>query len=120
MPTRISVLALLVALMGCICSLDYTSGPGSEMWLLYLAPIGVASFVLGARYGYALILLAAVLQFLTGGVPGSAFPSIAAFVSDHGAAASVYIVVAYVIGMMRMLRHQNDADGPIDALTGPK
>jgi|GEM_PF-3290023 len=120
MPQRITFLVLVAALMGCLCMLDVASGPGSEMWLLYLVPIGVASFVLGARYGYALTLLAGVLQFLTSGVPGSAYPSIAVFVSDHGAAASVYVVVAFVIGVMRMLSRPSVSGGPIDALTRPK
>lgn len=120
MSKRNTVLALAIALMGCVCMLDYASGPAADMWLLYLVPIGVASFVLGARYGYALTLLAGVLQFLTSGVPGGAYPSIATFVSEHGAAASVYVVCAYVIGVVRMLGRQAEAGGPIDALTRPK
>jgi len=119
MPIRSTVLALVIALTGCICVIDYASGPGTEIWLLYLAPIGAASFVLGARYGYAMTLLAGLLQFVTCGVEGSAFPSVAGFLSDHGAAASVYVVVAYVIGVMRMLRRQGVSGGPIDALTRP-
>ena len=100
--------------------LDYASGPAFDLWLLYLVPIGLASFVLGAGYGYALALLAGALQFLTSGLPGSAYPSIATFVDKHGAAASVYVVCAYVIGMIRVLRARADAGGPLDALTLPK
>ncbi len=119
-PMRNTVLALAVALTGGICMLDYASGPRSETWLLYLAPIGLASFVLGARYGYVLILLAGVLQFLTSGLPGVAYPSFATFVGEHGAAASVYVVCVYVAGVMRALRRQMGAGGPLDALTRPK
>lgn len=100
--------------------LDYASGPAFDLWLLYLAPIGLASFVLGARFGYALALLAGVLQFLSGGLPGSAYPSITTFVGEHGAAASVYVVCAYVIGVIRVLHARPDAGGPLDALTRPK
>ena len=117
---RNTVLALAVALTGSICMLDYVSGPGTGIWLFYLAPIVLASFVLGARYGYALILLAFVLQFLTSGLPGSAYPSFATFASEHGAAASVYVVCTYVVGVMRTLRRLADAGGPLDALTRPK
>lgn len=100
--------------------LDYASGPAFNLWLLYLVPIGLASFVLGAGYGYALALLAGALQFLTSGLPGSAYPSIATFVGEHGAAASVYVVCAYVIGVIRVLHARADAGGPLDALTRPK
>lgn len=117
---RKPVLALAIALTGCLCMLDYASGPAAEMWWLYLAPIGVASFTLGARYGYALILLAGVLQFLTSGAPGSAYPSLAAFFNEHGAAVSVYVVCAYVVGMARILRRHANVGSPMDALTRPK
>ena len=120
MPLRKSVLALAIALTGCVCMLDYVSDLAFDLWLLYLVPIGLASFVLGARFGYALALLAGAWQFLTSGLPGSAYPSITTFVGEHGAAASAYVVCAYVIGVMRVLHVRPDAGGPLDALTRPK
>ena len=103
MSRRIATLAIAIAMMGCIAVLDYAAGHEVDLWLLYLAPIGLVSFVLGARYGYAMTLAAAMLLFLISKLHGPAWPTLGALLSERGTETSVYVVSVYLLGLLRLV-----------------
>ena len=53
--------------------------------------------------------------FVTAELFGIPYPSVAAFLSDRGAEVAVYLVCAYLIGLVRMSIASSDGRSPIDA-----
>ena len=117
MPLRNAALAIAIAMMGVIFRLDFATGREIDLWLLYLAPIGLASFVLGARYGYALTLVAGLLLLATTGLYQHALPTLGAFLADRGTEATVYVVCVYIIGLLRLVVADADSRQPLDTPT---
>ena len=114
MSLRNATLAIAIAMMGGIFMLDYATGRDIDLWLLYLVPIGLVSFVLGARYGYALTLVAALLLLATSGLYNHALPTIRAFLSERGTEATVYVVCVYLLGLLRLVIGGADGTSPLD------
>jgi hypothetical protein len=117
MSRRSTTLAIAVVMMGGIFMLDFATGHGLDLGPLYLVPIGLASFVLGARYGYALALLAGLLLLASTRLHEHAFPTLSAFVGDCGTEATVYVVCIYVIGLLRLAVAGEDGKRPLDTPT---
>lgn len=115
MSLRNTILGFTIAVTACVFMLDYATGRDIDLWLLYLVPVALGSFALGARYGYALAIFAAALLFVTAKLFGTPYPSVAAFLSERGAEAALYLVCAYLIGLVRMSIASSDGRGPIDA-----
>ena len=103
MSRRITTLTIAITMMGCIAVLDYAAGHEVDLWLLYLAPIGLVSFVLGARYGYAMTLAAALLLLLISKLHGPAWPTLGALLSERGTETTVYVVSVYLLGLLRLV-----------------
>jgi hypothetical protein len=118
MSLRNATLAFAIAMMGGIFMLDFATGREIDLWLLYLAPIGLVSFVLGARYGYALTLATGLLLLATTGLYQNALPTLGAFLADRGTEATVYVVCVYFIGLLRLVVGGADGTSPIDTPTG--
>jgi len=117
MSLRNATLIIAIALMGGIFMLDYATGRDIDLWLLYLVPIGLVSFVLGARYGYAVTLAAAMLLLATTWMYNHAMPTILAFLSERGTEATVYVIAVYLIGILRLAVADADARQPLDTPT---
>lgn len=118
MSLRNTTLAIAIAMMGGIFMLDYATGREIDLGLLYLVPIGLASFVLGARYGYALTLAAGLLLLATTGLYQHALPTLSAYFADHGTEATVYVVCVYFIGLLRLVVGGANGTSPLDTPTG--
>jgi len=117
MSLRIVTLVIALALMGGIFIVDYAIGRQMDLWLLYLIPIGLASFVLGARYGYALTLATALLLLATSFLHQHAFPSLSTFLAERGTEATVYVVSVYIIGLVRLAVRGTHGGSPMDTPT---
>ena len=61
MSLRNTILAFTIALTAGAFTLDYATGRDIDLWVLYLVPVALGSFALGARYGYALAVFAAAV-----------------------------------------------------------
>jgi hypothetical protein len=118
MSLRNAALAIAIAMMGGIFMLDFATGREIDLWLLYLAPIGLASFMLGARYGYALTLAAGLLLLATTGLYQQAIPTLGVFLADRGTEATVYVVCVYMIGLLRLVVGGGEGNSPLDTPTG--
>jgi len=117
MSLRIVTLVVASALMGGNFIVDCATGREVDLWLLYLIPIGLASFVLGARYGYALTLAAALLLVATRVLQQHAFPSLSTFLTERGTEATVYVVSVYIIGLVRLAVRGTDGGTRMDTPT---
>ena len=66
-----------------IFALDYAAGREFDLWLLYVLPVGLASVVIGPRYGFSFAAIATGLLFLVGYLLGNTYTSITAFLLDR-------------------------------------
>lgn len=117
MSLRNTILAFTIALTAGVFMLDYATGRDIDLWPLYLVPVALGSFALGARYAYALAILAAAFLLMTTKLFGISYPSMAVFLSERGFEAVLYLVCAYLIGQVRMIVASSDGRSPIDAHT---
>ena len=102
MSLRNTTLAITFALLAGIFMLDCATGRDFNLWFVYLLPVGFASFVLGARYGYGVTLATALLLLATTGIYDRAIPTIRDFISIRGTEATVFVICVYLIGLMRL------------------
>ncbi len=117
MLLRNATLAIAIVMMGGIAMLDYAAGHEVDLWLLYLVPIGLVSFVLGARYGYAMTLAAALLLLVTSRLHAPDWPTIGAFLSERGTETTVYVVSVYLLGLLRLVVGGTHGSKRLDAPT---
>ena len=102
MTLRNSTLLVAAILMAGIFALDYAVGREIDLWLLYVIPVGVASLVIGPRYGYVLAGIATGLLYLSGYLLGNPYTTTAAFVFDRTSEGVAFFLLAYLIGLARI------------------
>ena len=114
---RAAALAGVFALGGLIAYFDLAFGPRVSLWVCYIVPVGLASWLLGGRLAAALALLAAMTS-LFDGPAGLGRPFHVEQINLLAERAAVLVVVAALaafwrrsVGTARHLEH-------IDALTG--
>lgn len=115
MSLRNTILAFTGALTAGAFALDFATGRDIDLWVLYLAPVALTSFALGARYGYAMAIVAAAFLVATTKLLGTSYPSLAALFGERGSESALYLACAYLIGMLRMTIAGSDDRSPIDA-----
>ena len=110
MTLRNSILLVAGILTAGIFALDYAAGREFDLWLLYVLPVGLASVVIGPRYGFGFAAIATGLLFLGGYLLGNPFTSIAAFLLDRASNGCALFLLAYLIGLARTgIASNNDA-----------
>lgn len=110
MTLRNSILLVTGLLMTGIFTLDHAVGREFDLWLLYVAPVGLASVVLGPRYGFGVAAIATSLLFLAGYLLGNPYSSLAAFILDRASEGCAFFLLAYLIGQARIgIASSNDA-----------
>lgn len=110
MTLRNSILLVAVILLAGIFALDYAVGREFDLWLLYVLPVGLASVVLGPRYGFVVAAIATSLLFLGGYLLGNPYASLAAFLLDRASEGCALFLLAYLIGLARLrVASPNDA-----------
>lgn len=117
MLLRQFTLSLAIALTAGVFALDVATGRGIDLWLCYLIPISLASFSLGARYGYATALLACAFQFFTAKLFGGSYLGLVAFLAERGTEATIYVVCAYLVGLLGVVKNGPSPLLPLDSPT---
>lgn len=91
-----------IVLMVSVFALDHAVGRDINLWILYLAPIALVSFVIGLRPGLLCAAFAVCLLLVNGAVLGNPFGSTTAFLLDRLSEAVAYALVVWLIGAVRM------------------
>lgn len=89
------------AIMLCITLLDVLTGSQLSIWVLYFLPIGLATWNLGVKKGYAFAMLATALLLAKGLLWGHPFVSPAYFAWSTGSRAVAYGVLVFLVGALR-------------------
>lgn len=95
-PLPAYVLTMLV-----IALLDARLGMEISLWLLFLLPIGWASWNLGQGAGFTLVVLAAGMLLVLDALYGSRFLAYRYLVLSVGFKAVAYGVVVRLVGLLR-------------------
>jgi diguanylate cyclase (GGDEF)-like protein len=97
---------------------DYVTGPQLSLTLFYLMPIGVAAWYLGWRAGLAMALFGTATWFLSDLANGMAWSSEGVRYWNTAVRGGVFLVLAYVIAMLRHILDQERDLARTDSLTG--
>ncbi len=95
-PLPAYVLTMLV-----LALLDAKLGVEISLWVLFLLPIGWASWNLGQGAGFALVVLATVMLLVLDALYGSRFLAYRYLLLSVGFKAVAYCVVARLVGLLR-------------------
>ena len=109
--------AIAAGLVACVGAADVYVGPGVELTLLYLGPIGFGTVFAGLRAGAALSVLAAAASLEASRLSGERFPA-AVLAWDAAQQLGVFLLLAAVLDAFkkRLLHEQHAAR--TDPLTG--
>jgi diguanylate cyclase (GGDEF)-like protein len=110
--------AIVVAMFASILLADYVTGVDLALRPLYVLPVGLASWLLGRRFGIAVGIAAASVSVGFDGRAGL-WASHRAFVySDAVMRVLTYAACAHILDRLRIAHRQLDALAHHDALTG--
>jgi hypothetical protein len=101
MNSRTLTLLAVALLFAGVFALDHLAGRELNMWLLYVFPISLGTFILGTRAGMVLSGIACLLLFLNGHLLGNPYSSTLPYVFDRCSDLVAYILITALMGVLR-------------------
>ncbi len=115
---KIMIFLALIAVSAGIGYADLLTGQEILLTVFYLIPISIAAWFLGAKYGISLSFLSAGLWYYTESTAGREYSSALILYWDTVVLAIFFIVVAYLLGMIKKLLKEEREISRTDYLTG--